>query len=189
MRSRLLLALPLAALAVAAASAPANAAPAKSCRIDHVRVHDEVVFGHFATLAEAKAIKRRAEKYGFKGITITNNGCGDFEASIDGADTSAVRQSFAGEAAKAGFWITFQQTAPVLQKNPGYTYGIFGTFPTITKANALAWRLAKVSFGYIDIAYVNGRWQVVMPAVPFKAALSIAAEVHKAGFHIAFQPG
>lgn len=188
MRRLLLLALPLAALAVAAASAPVSAAPAKSCRIDHVRVHDEVVFGHFATLAEAKAIKRRAEKYGFKGIKITNNGCGDFEASIGGADTSAARQSFEAEAAKAGFWITFQQTAPVLQKNPGYTYGIFGTFRTITAANALAWRLAKVNFGYIDIAYLNGRWQVVMPAVPFKAALSIAAEVHKAGFHIAFQP-
>jgi hypothetical protein len=187
-RRCLLLALPLAALAVAAASAPAGAAPAKSCRIDHVKANNKVVFGHFATFAAAKAIKKHAEKYGFKGITIVNDGCGDFEASIGGANTSAQRQSFAAEAAKVGFWITFQQTAPVLQKNPGYTYGVFGTFPTITAANALSWRLAKVNFRYIDIAYVNGRWQVVMPAVPFKAALSIAAEVHKAGFHIAFQP-
>ena len=189
MRRSLLLALPLAALAVAAGSAPANGATTNSCRTDEVQVHDEVVFGHFATLAAAKAQKTHAETFLFKGIKIENDGCGDFEVEIDGADTSAARQSFAAEAAKVGFWITFEQTAPVLQKNPGNTYGILGSFRTITAANALAWRLAKVNFGYIDIAYVNGRWQVVMPAVPIKNALSIAAEVHSAGFHIAFQTG
>jgi hypothetical protein len=188
-RSRLLLALPLTALAVVACSAPANAAPAKSCRIDRVKTSDRAVFGHFATFAAANVIKKRAEKHSFKGIKIVNDGCGDYEVSIGGANDSATRQSFSAEAAKAGFWITFQQTAPVLQKNPGFTYGVFGTFPTITAANALAWRLAKVGFGYIDIAYVNGHWQVVMPQVPIKNALSIAQEVHSAGFHIAFQAG
>jgi hypothetical protein len=185
-RRSLLLALPLAALAVVVGTAPADAAATKSCRTDEVQVHDEVVFGHFATSGAAKAMAKSAAKYGFQGIKIENDGCGDFEVEIDGADTSAARQSFAAEAAKVGFWITFEQTAPPLRKNPGKTYGILGTFRTITAANALAWRLAKVNFGYI--AYVNGRWQVVMPAVPIKAALSIAAEVHKAGFHIAFQP-
>ena len=105
---------------------------------------------------------------------------------IDGADTSAVRGSFATEAQKAGFPVTFEQTAPPLLRTRAATYGVFGTFRSITAANKLAWRLAAVNFRYIDIAYQNGKWLVVMPAVPLKAALSIAAEVHKAGFHIAF---
>ncbi len=64
---------------------------------------------------------------------------------------------------------------------------MLGTFTSIAAANKLAGQLASFNFRYIEIAYVNGRWQVVMPAVPLKAALSIAAEVHKAGFHVAFQ--
>jgi hypothetical protein len=51
------------------------------------------------------------------------------------------------------------------------------------------WRLAAVNFRYIDLVYAGRKWLVVMPQVPVKHALSIAAEVHKAGFHIAFQPG
>lgn len=188
MRCALFLALPLAALAAAAATAlPAAAAPAATCRTAEVQVHDEAVFGHFATLGPANALKKRAAALGFQGIKIENDGCGDHEVEIDGADTSAVRVSFAAEAQKAGFPVTFEQTAPPLKRNPGYTYGVFGTFRSIAAANKLSWRLAAVNFRYIDIAYESGRWLVVMPAVPLKAALSIAAEVHRAGFHIAFQ--
>jgi hypothetical protein len=188
-RRRSLLALPLTALVVAAGSASANAAAAKSCRIDVVRHHDQAVFGHFPTLAVAKAYKKKAAAFSFKGLKIENDGCGDFEVMIDGADDPADRGPFAVEAQRAGFPVTFRQTAPPLTMTRTSTYGVFGNFTSLVAANKLAWRLATANFRYIDIAYVNGRWQVVMPAVPLKAALSIAAEVHKAGFHIAFQPG
>jgi hypothetical protein len=151
-----------------------------------VRVHDEAVFGHFATRGAAQALANKAAAWSFKGIKIENDGCGDYEVEIDGADRSADRMSFAVEAHKAGFPVTFEQTAPPLARTPKTTYGVFGTFRSITAANALSWRLASVNFHYIDIAYQNGKWLVVMPAVPLTAALSIAAEVHKAGFHIAF---
>jgi len=185
-RRALLLALPLAALAVAAA--PAGASQAKTCRIDVVHHHDQAVFGHFPTLALAKAYEAKAAAWSFKGLKIENDGCGDFELMIDGADKAADRGSFAVEAQRAGFPVTFRQLGPVLGKTPGHTYGVFATLGTLTAANALAWRLATVNFRYIDIAYANGRWLVVMPQVPIKDALSIAQEVHKAGFHIAFQP-
>jgi hypothetical protein len=188
MRRRLLFALVFGALLVtAAATAQPGAAQTAGCRKPFLRTHDRAVFGHFATLAQARALAKRAKALGFEGIVIDNNGCGDFEALINGADKTADRGSFAAEAQKAGFPVTFDQLAPPLERLPGHTYGVFGTFTSIAAANKLAWRLATVNFRYIEIAYVNGRWQVVMPAVPLKAALSIAAEVHKAGFHVAFQ--
>jgi hypothetical protein len=184
---RLFLVLVLAALVVAAGSARPGAAQSANCRKPFLRTHDRAVFGHFATLAAAKALAAKARRFGFMGIVIDNNGCGDFEPLINGADKTADRGSFAAEAQKAGFPVTFDQLAPPLERNPGYTYGVLGTFRSITAANKLAWQLASVDFRYIEITYLNGKWLVVMPAVPLKAALSIAAEVHKAGFHIAFQ--
>ncbi len=183
---RLLLALVLAAL-LAALSAQTGAAQTAGCRKPFVRTHDRAVFGHFATSGAARALAKHAKALGFQGIVIENNGCGDYEVLINGADKTADRTSFAAEAQKAGFSITFDQLAPPLDRKTGYTYGVFGTSRSIAAANKLAWRLAAINFRYIEIAYQNGRWLVVMPAVPLKAALSIAAEVHKAGFHIAFQ--
>ena len=187
---RMLLGIPFAALAGATASAlpgtPA-AATGAGCRTAEVQVHDEAVFGHFATLAAAKALAKHAASVGFKGIKIENDGCGDYEVEIDGADRQADRTSFANEAQKAGFEVTFEQTGPPLKPPPGQTYGVFGTFTSIAAANKLSLRIAGAGFRYIDIAYANRKWLVVMPQVPLKAALSIAAEAHKAGFHIAFQ--
>jgi hypothetical protein len=192
MLRRPLLVLPLALLAAIAGSAQTPASGATfgaSCRTAEVQVHDEAVFGHFATVAAANTTARRAKHLGFQGIKIENDGCGDYEVEIDGADKSADRGSFAAEAQKAGFPVTFEQTAPPLMPRPGDTYGVFGTFRGITAANALALRLATVNFRYIDIGYKSGNWLVVMPQVPIRAALSIAAEVHKAGFRIAFRSG
>jgi hypothetical protein len=189
-RRPLLVVLSCAAIAaVAAGSAQAGTSRATGCRKPFRRTHDRAVFGHFATLAAGKALAARAKQAGFQGIKIYDNGCGDFDVLIDGADKTADRTSFAAEAQKAGFPVTFEQTAPPLRPAPGYTYGVLGTFGRIAAANALSWRLAGAGFRYIEIAYVNGKWLVVMPAVPIKNALPIAAEVHKAGFHIAFQTG
>jgi len=187
MRRRLLLVPVLAVLLVSAGSAQAGTKQTAGCRKPFLRTHDRAVFGHFATAGAAAAYAKRAKKFGFEGIVIDNEGCGDYEALINGADNTADRGPFAAEAQKAGFQVTFDQLAPTLARKPGYTYGVFGTFGNITAANALVWRLAAIDFRYIEIAYQNGKWLVVMPAVPFKAALSIAAEVHKAGYHIAFQ--
>lgn len=187
MRRVLTLALSLAALVAASGSAHAGTSHAADCRKPFLRTHDRAVFGHFATAGAAKALAARAKKLGFEGIVIENEGCGDYEALINGADKTADRTSFAAEAQKAGFPVTFDQLAPPLSRKPGYTYGVFGTFGNVTAANKLAWKLAAINFRYIEVAYQNGKWLVVMPAVPLKAALSIAAEVHKAGYHIAFQ--
>jgi hypothetical protein len=183
--------LSLAALAAAIAAVhvgAALAAPA-ACQRAPLPTNDKAVFGHFATRAAAVAYGKKAASFGFKGIYIDDRGCGDFQVEIGGADKTADRTSFAAEAEKAGFKVTFEQTGDPLGLSPKVTYGVFGTFRTITRANALAWRLAADYFLYIDIAYQNGKWLVVMPQVPVKSALSIAAEVHKAGFHIAFQSG
>jgi hypothetical protein len=177
-----------ASLAVAAAlgvgRAAATAAP--SCRTAEVQQHDEAVFGHFSARSAAAALARRAGKDVFKGIKIEDDGCGDFEVEIDGADTSTQRSSFALEAVKAGFQVTFEQTGPPLSPKAGEVVGVLGRRSSLAGANALAWRVAATGFRYIDIARTGSTWSVVMPQVPVKAALSIAAEVHTAGFHIAF---
>lgn len=160
-----------------------------ACRTPETRVHDEVVFGHFATHAGAAALRKHAASMGYKGMKIENEGCSDFEVEIDGADTQRQRSSFANEAAKSGLAITFEQQAPPMAFQQGEVVGILGRLKTLPEANALMQRLAKASFRYIDLLPSGRQWLVIMPQVPVKASLSIAKEVASAGFHIHFQPG
>jgi hypothetical protein len=183
----LLLLLACAAFAAGAAARPA-AAPA-TCISPEVRVHNEAVFGHFATLAAAKSLKARAAKLGFAGIKIEREGCGDFEVEIDGADRQADRTSFAQEASRAGFPVTFEQTAPPMQYKAGEVVGVFARKRTVGEASALLGKLSRSGFLFIDLVPEGTVWLVVMPQVPVKHALSIAHEVATAGYHIQFRTG
>jgi hypothetical protein len=181
----LLLLVACAAFAAAAAARPA-AAPA-ACVTPEVRAHNEAVFGHFSTLAAAKELKARAAAVGFKGIKIENEGCGDFEVEIDGADRQSDRTSFAKEASGAGFQVTFEQTGPPLQPRAGEVVGVFARKRTVAEAHGLMMRLSHNGFMYIDLAREGKVWLVVMPQVPVKHALSIAHEAASAGYHIQFR--
>ena len=161
-------------------------ASALVCRAPEVRQHDEVVFGHFSTRGAAVVFARRPKRLGYRGIKIEDEGCGDFEVEIDGADTSKQRTSFAAEAAKSGFQVTFEQRGEPLQPAPNEVVGVFASKTSLAAANALAWKLAAPGFRYIDIVPSGRRWLVVMPQVPVKSALSIAKEVAKAGYRIQF---
>jgi hypothetical protein len=190
MTRRVLLLVLLAAAALAATARPAAALTGEpACRKAEVRQHNEAVFGHFAKRAAAKKVKAKAAALGFAGIKIENDGCGDFEVEIDGADSAADRSSFATEARKAGFLVTFEQTAPPMEYRQGQVVGIFAAKRTLAEANALRQRLARSGWIYTDIARTPKRWLVVMPQVPVKHALPIAHDVAGAGFHIAFRPG
>ena len=172
--------------AIAAAALLAAAPPA--CRTAEVRQHNEAVFGHVATPAAARAFAAKPRLVGFQGIKIENDGCGDYEVEIDGGvDTQKQRTSFVAETTKAGFQVTFEQTGEPLQPPAKEVYGVFGTFSSVAAANALVWKLTQRGFGYLDIARSGPSWSVVMPQVPVKAALSIAHEVARAGFHIQFR--
>ena len=152
-------------------------------------MHNEAVFGHFSTLAAAKALKARAASVDFKGIKIENEGCGDFEVEIDGADRQADRTSFALEASRAGYPVTFEQTAPPMQYKAGEVIGVFARKRTVAEANALMGKLSYKGFLFIDLVPEGKVWLVVMPQVPVKHALSIAHEVAMAGYHIQFRTG
>ena len=190
MTRRLLLAALLATAALAATARPAAALTGEpACRTDEVRQHNEAVFGHFSTLAAAKQLRTKAAALGFAGIKIENDGCGDFEVEIDGADRQADRTSFAAEAKKAGFPVTFEQTAPPMEFRQGQVVGVFASLRTLAEANALMRRLSLSGWLFIDIARTPTRWLVVMPQVPVKHALPIAHDVATAGFHIQFRQG
>jgi hypothetical protein len=176
-------------LALGLIAAGSTSAASRGCALPETRAHDEAVFGHFATRAGATRFAKHPKELLFQGIKIENEGCGDFEVEIDGADTQKDRGSFALEAAKSGFQVTFEQRADPLAYQPGEVYGVFAKKTTLASANALAWKLAAANFRYIDIVRVGARWWIVMPQVPVKSALSIAHEAASAGFHIAFQPG
>ena len=184
MRRGLLIAV-LAAAVVAVASAPAT--HAAGCRTAEVRQHDEAVFGHFATRAAALKYARKPKSVGFQGLKVENDGCGDYELEIDGADTQQQRTSFAAEAKKAGFDVTFEQTGEPLAPPAGEVVGVFARVPSLPAANTLMWKLASVGFRYIDVVPAGKAWLVVLPQVPVKSALSIAREVATAGFHIQFR--
>jgi len=189
-RAIAVLAASVALTATAAFSVVARAGTGEpACRPAELRQHNEAVFGHFAARSDALALKARARAQGFQGIKIEDDGCGDFEVEIDGADTQAVRSSFAKEAARAGFQVTFEQTAPPMAFVQGQVVGIFASMRTLTEANTLVQRLAGVGFRYVDIARTPTRWLVVLPQVPVKQALPIAREVSVAGFRIVFRPG
>jgi len=158
------------------------------CATPEIRQHNEAVFGHFASAAAAQAYARRPKKLGFRGVKIENEGCGDWELEIDGADTARQRASFSAEATKAGFHISFEQTGDPLNPPPGEVVGVLARKATVTAANALVWQLVSRGWQYLDIVHSGGKWLVVMPQVPVKAALSIARELARVGFHIQFQP-
>jgi hypothetical protein len=185
-RRGLLIAAVVGVVAVAASSA---AAGTPSCRTAEIRQHDEAVFGHFATHTAARALAGKARRQGFQGIRLEDDGCGDVEVEIDGADTDAQRSSFAAEAAHAGFQVTFEQTGEPLEPPSGQVVGVFARKRTVAQANALAWKLAANNFRYIDIVPSGSAWLVVMPQVPVKHALSIAKEVASAGYRIQFRNG
>ena len=181
------LVLVVAACLVAGSARAVTGEPA--CRTNEVRQHNEAVFGHFATRSAAAQLKAAVTKLGFQGVKIEDDGCGDFEVEIDGADRPADRSSFADEAAKAGYPVTFEQTAPPMEYRQGQVFGIFAAKKTVAEANALMRRLSIAGFLYIDLARSSTRWLVVMPQVPVKHALSIAHEAATAGFHITFRSG
>lgn len=158
------------------------------CATPEVRQHNEAVFGHFASAAAARAYARRPKTLGFQGLKIENEGCGDWELEIDGADTAKQRGSFSKEATKAGFHISFEQTGDPLSPPAGQVVGVIARKASVTAANALVWTLVAHGWQYLDIVSSSGKWLVVMPQVPVKSALSIAQEMSKAGYHIQFQP-
>jgi hypothetical protein len=175
--------------AVVAGAGARTLAAGQTCQTAETRVHDEAVFGHLATPAAAQSMRQKAARLGFKGIKIENDGCGDFEVEIDGADHQSDRTSFSNEAAKAGFQVTFEQIAAPLQYHVGQVVGTLARESSLARANVLMTRLASNGFRYIDLVPQNGDWLVVMPEVPVRSALSVAHEVASAGFHIEFRPG
>jgi hypothetical protein len=177
----------LASVGVAQTVARASSEP--PCRTLAPRSHINAVFGHFATLSQAKAYEAEAAARVFKGLRIANNGCGDYEVYIGGADRPSDQASFYAEARKAGFHVTYQQSAPPMQYAPGHVIGVLGSVRSLAKANALIWALSDRGFWFLDLARAPSRWLVVMPHVPVKQALSIAKEVATAGFHIQFESG
>jgi len=179
----------LIALASTGTAAAARAGSEPPCRTLAPRSHINAVFGHFATLSGAKAYKAKAAAKVFKGLRIINNGCGDYEVFIGGADSGSQQSSFYLEARNAGFPVTYQQSAPPMQYEPNRVVGVLGSFRSVAKANALMWALSIRGFWFLDLARSPDRWLVVMPQVPVKKALSIAKEVATAGYHIRFQPG
>jgi len=167
----------------------ARASSEPPCRTLAQRSHINAVFGHFATLAGAKAYEAKAAAKVFKGLQVVNNGCGDYEVFIGGADSSSQQSSFYAEVRKAGLHVSYQQSAPPLQYAPNHVIGVLGSFRSVARANALMWALSDRGFWFLDLARAPTRWLVVMPQVPIKKALSVAKEVATAGFHVQFQPG
>jgi hypothetical protein len=188
-RRYLLLAAAAGALVTIAVGAGGKTPGEPACRKPETRAHNEVVFGHFTSLAAAKKLKAHATQQQLMGVKVENEGCGDYEVEIDGADTDKDRSSFADEAGKLGFPITFEQQAPPMAYQQGQVVGTFARKSSLAAANALMWKLAHANFRYIDLVPRGNKWLVIMPQVPVKNALSIAKEVATAGYHIQFAPG
>jgi hypothetical protein len=184
-RFLVLLAVAGALLATAGAS-PADRSAA-SCRTHDRGRHAEAVFGHFATRAAAERFLHKIVlARGFKGFTIENDGCGDFEVESDNIARSQ-RTSFAAEAQQGKIEVSWEQVAPPDQHVPGFVVAVFGTRSSIGAANALAWKVAGYGFRYVDIAYGGpGRWRVLEPGIPAGKTAELRAEARRAHLQVTF---
>jgi hypothetical protein len=154
----------------------ASGARTASCRTRDTSRDVEAVFGHFPSRVDAEQFRAIAEHRGFKGFTIENDGCGDFELQSD-AITQAQRTAFAREAEISKIQVTWELPAPPDRRRPGKVVAVFGTRSTIAAANTLAWQVAGYGFRYIDIAYAPGAWRVVQPGIPVAQEAAFRAEV------------
>jgi hypothetical protein len=158
----------------------------RGCRINGSGGKVEAVFGHFLTRSEAEQELARIEKVGFKNVAIENDGCGDYEVELDGVE-SAARTPFALEAKRAGYEVSFEQTAPPNAYRRGHVNAVFGTRATISAANLLERLVASHGFRYVDIAYMGpNEWRVTAPNIPVAVKRAFGAEAARVKLPVTF---
>ena len=78
------------------------------CRSHPVEGGLAAVFGHRRTKRAALRLRAAAERVGFRGLTVQQDRCRDWEVDLYGLKTPAQRREFAAEARRVGFHIVYE---------------------------------------------------------------------------------
>src|SRR5437879_1888892 len=150
--------------------------------------HWEAVFAHVTSSVQGIPIRAQLAKVGFKGIQFEKDYCDDVELSIPGVDLPTQRAAITREAKSVKVPVSFESQDEQKINKPSEVTAVFGTLPTLKRANALQWAIATKGWQYTDIVRVSIRsWKVTFPHIPSSSQSSFAAEAAKAGYHISYE--
>jgi hypothetical protein len=172
--------------ALALTAGPAHGAAAGCPRLKETSLHWDAVFGHVSSLSEALVFRKRLQHFGYKNVTFEKDWCDDIEVAVPGVDTAGVRREFAMEAEKVGLDVSFEPPHTYKRPHRGYVKAVFGTRPTLMRANELQQALAHKGFREAtDIERQSAHeWRVVLYRVPERLRKSFRKEVVSAGFEV-----
>ncbi len=153
-------------------------------------LHWNAVFGHVTSLWQGVLQKRRIQGSGFTGIQFEKDYCDDIELAVPGADTPAVRGELVKEATASHLSISFEPPDILKRSQPGIWKAIFGSRPTLSRANKLQSDIADVGFHEgSDIERIAlHAWRVVLYNIPTSSRDDFAAEARSVGYRVTFVP-
>jgi hypothetical protein len=145
-------------------------------------------FGQRRSQAAAEELQARAERVGFKGLTVQRRGCTDYAVVLLGLHTVKQGLEFKKEAEGAGFPVEIEcRSHPV----EGGLAAVFGHRTTRAAAQQLL-KLAETS-GFKGLRVQQdscGDWEVDLYGLKTPAARrELTAEARKVGLHVTFELG
>jgi len=187
-RRGLTLASVAAATAVVLAAAAPPAGSGDRCTRPDTSPHWDGVFGHVTSLSQATLLKRQAAKVGFRGIIFERDWCDDVQVGVPGIDTPQMRADFAKQAQSVGFEVSFEPPETAKKPRPGIFKAVFGTLPTLKRADSLRWRMAHNGFREgTDIERLGLRkWRVLVHGIPTASRASFKKEAASVGYRVTF---
>jgi hypothetical protein len=153
--------------------------------------HWNAVFAHTSSIWQATVLRRKLLYLaGFSGVHFQKHYCDDVELVVPGVDTPALRNELTREAMAAHINISFEPPDILKRSRPGIFKAIFGTRPTLSRANKLQWGMAGVGFreGSDIERLALHSWRVVVLNIPQSAQESFAAGAASVGYKVTFVP-
>lgn len=172
--------------------AQATGSPARKqqgCRAyPNSSLHWRAVFWQTTSRTQALREVPRFERIGFRNIILEKDYCDDIEIAVS-VPHSALDE-IAREAMQGGRTVSFEPPDILKASRPGIVKAVFGTLPTLSRANRLQLDMAWHGFKEgSDIERLGLRsWRVVIYNLPESSESSFAAEAAAVGYHVTFVP-
>jgi hypothetical protein len=152
--------------------------------------HWDAVFFHVTSKSQAIPYLRKLQHIGFTDIQLEKDACDDLEIGFTGVDSPNSRTTIAQEAMQGGRTVSFEPPDIAKGSRDGIVKAVFGTLPTLSRANNLQLDMAWHGFREgSDIERLGlHSWRVVVYNLPVSSESSFAAEATAVGYHVTFVP-
>jgi len=152
--------------------------------------HWDAVFAHTTSRTQAGPWVGKLAHIGFTGLQLEKDYCDDLEIGFTGVDSPSRRDEIAREAMQGGRTVSFEPPDILKASRPGIVKAVFGTLPTLSRANRLQLDMAWHGFREgSDIERLGlHSWRVVIYNLPEGSQDGFAAEAAAVGYHVTFLP-